>query len=57
MLALRPLPMVRVPDEFMARPMVWMATIEASVPAGLVFSNGARVVLAAVPLVVVRLRS
>ena len=37
-LALRPLPMVRVPDEYMARPMVWMADIEASAPGGLVFS-------------------
>jgi hypothetical protein len=51
-LALRPLPLVRVPDEYMARPMVWMADIEASAPAGLVFSSGARALLAAVPLVV-----
>ena len=38
-LALRPLPMVRVPDEFMAHPVVWMADMEASAPAGLVFST------------------
>ena len=41
-LALRPLPLVRVPDEFMAHPVVWMAGLEASAPAGLVFSTGAR---------------
>jgi hypothetical protein len=51
-LALRPLPLVRVPDEYMARPVVWMAGIEARAPAGLVFSTGARAALAAVPLVV-----
>ena len=45
-LALRPLPMVRVPDEFMTHPVVWMAGIEASAPAGLAFSRGARLLLA-----------
>ena len=38
---------VRVPDEFMAHPVVWMAGLEASAPAGLVFSTGARAGLAA----------
>ena len=51
-LALRPLPLVRVPDEFMAHPVVWMADLEASAPSGLVFSTGARAVLAATTLAV-----
>jgi hypothetical protein len=51
-LALRPLPRVRVPDEFMAHPVVWMAGMEAGAPAGLVFSTGARARLAAATLAV-----
>lgn len=46
-LALRPLPLVRVPDDFMTHPVAWMADIEASAPAGLVLSTGARAGLAA----------
>src|SRR4029077_1488642 len=51
-LGLRPLPLVRVPDEFMAHPVVWTADMEASAPSGLVFSTGARAVLAATTLAV-----
>ena len=51
-LGLRPLPLVRVPDEFMAHPVVWMADMEASAPSGLVLSTGARAVLAATTLAV-----
>ena len=51
-LGLRPLPLVRVPDEFMSHPVVWMADMEASAPAGLVFSSGARARLAATALAV-----
>jgi hypothetical protein len=50
-LALRPLPMVRVPDEFMQQPVVWIAEIAADAPGGLRFSPAARVLLGAVPLV------
>jgi hypothetical protein len=51
-LALRPLPLVRVPDEFMAHPVVWVAEMEASAPAGLVFSTSGRAGLAAATLAV-----
>ena len=51
-LALRPLPMVRVPDEYMNHPVIWIADMEASAPAGLVFSTGARVGMAAAALAV-----
>jgi hypothetical protein len=50
-LALRPLPMVRVPDEFMQQPVVWIAEIAADAPgSALEFSPAARALLAAVPL-------
>lgn len=51
-LALRPMPIVRVPDEFMAQPVVWVAEIEAASPSGLRFSPVVRALLAAVPLAV-----
>jgi hypothetical protein len=51
-LALRPLPMVRVPDEFMQQPVVWVAEIEAASPSGLRFSPAVRALMAAVPLAV-----
>lgn len=50
-IALRPLPMVRVPDEFMQQPVVWIAEIAAGAPSGLRFSPRTRGLLAAVPLV------
>jgi hypothetical protein len=51
-LALRPLPLVRVPDEFMRQPVVWIAEIAADAPTGgLRFTAAARAILAAVPLV------
>jgi hypothetical protein len=51
-LTLRPLPMVRVPDEFVAQPVLWVASIEAHSPSGLRFSTGARVLLGLAPLAV-----
>lgn len=47
-LALRPLPMVRVPDEFIAQPVVWVAGVDVSSPDGLRFSSGVRFLMAAV---------
>ncbi|HET6899215.1 MAG TPA: hypothetical protein VFK70_12735 [Vicinamibacteria bacterium] len=49
-LALRPLPLVRVPDEYMDRPVIFVSDVEASAAAGLFFSPGARLRLAAAVL-------
>jgi hypothetical protein len=54
-LALRPLPMVRVPDEFMARPVVWVSDLEATSPGGLRFTPSAQILFGVVPLVIVAL--
>lgn len=51
-LALQPLPMVRVPDEYVAEPKVWVSDITVSSPSGLTFSPRARLLLAVVPLAV-----
>jgi len=51
-LALQAQPLVRVPDEYAARPLVWLASIELRAPGGLAFTNDARALLAAAPLAV-----
>ncbi|HEV7501421.1 MAG TPA: hypothetical protein VGQ33_15510, partial [Vicinamibacteria bacterium] len=51
-LALRPLPMVRVPDEFVAQPVVWIADMDVSSPGGLRFTSGVRFLMAVVPVAV-----
>ncbi len=51
-LTLRALPMVRVPDEYVAEPRVWVADVEATAPQGLAFAPRARLLFAAAPLAV-----
>ena len=51
-LALRPLPLVRVPDEYIARPELLVHSLEAEAPEGLVLSAASCALLAAVPVLV-----
>lgn len=50
-LGLEAMPMVRVPDEYAARPRILVADVVASAPGGLAFATPVRVELALVPLV------
>jgi hypothetical protein len=51
-LTLQPQPLVRVPDEYVQRPVVWLSELEAEAPGGLRFSREARALLAAAPIAV-----
>ncbi len=51
-LALRPLPLVHVPDEVVADPVLWVASIEADSPSGLRFTPAVRALIFVVPLAV-----
>ena len=51
-LALRPLPLVRVPDAYVAEPKLWISDIDVSSPSGLTFTPRARLLFGVVPLLV-----
>jgi hypothetical protein len=51
-LTLRALPMVRVPDVYVAQPLLWVSSIEVSSRGGFRFSPGARVSFGLAPLAV-----
>ncbi|MGE0452770.1 MAG: hypothetical protein AB7O37_03740 [Vicinamibacteria bacterium] len=49
-LALQAQPLVRVPDEYAERPVVWLSSLELAAPGGLAFTSDARALLAVAPL-------
>jgi hypothetical protein len=51
-LALEAQPLVRVPDEYVARPLLWVTSLDVAAPGGFAFTSGARATLGAVPLAV-----